>query len=122
MAAEVEETRGAIPQSLTPITLSPYSSGLRDKFAKFKTGPVQSPARQVTGGMDANESSPPTVAIPIIDISSLTGPNPAFKASTVDEISRACREIGFMVITNHGVPDEVVRDMWDVTAEFFDLG
>ena len=72
--------------------------------------------------MDANESSPPTVAIPIIDISSLTGPNPAFKASTVDEISRACREIGFMVITNHGVPDEVVRDMWDVTAEFFDLG
>ena len=40
---------------------------------------------------------------------------------TVSKIKKACEEIGFMVITSHGVPEAVVSDAWKSVGEFFDL-
>jgi len=59
--------------------------------------------------------------IPIIDISPLRGSDPVKKLETVSKIKSACEEIGFMVVTNHGVKKDVVENAWETVAEFFDL-
>ena len=50
--------------------------------------------------------------VPVVDLES---------AAAVDEIARACERIGFLVVTGHGVPDELVGRMRDVSRAFFDL-
>lgn len=37
------------------------------------------------------------------------------------EMDRACREIGFFAIIDHGVPETVISDAWDAATAFFDL-
>jgi isopenicillin N synthase-like dioxygenase len=64
------------------------------------------------------ESAP---AIPIIDIASLLGDNREEKIATAMLIGKACRDIGFFVIINHGVDPQVAENVWNATAEFFDL-
>jgi hypothetical protein len=60
-------------------------------------------------------------AIPIIDISSLRGDDREEKVATAMKIGKACREIGFFVIINHGVDPLVAANLWNATSEFFDL-
>ena len=62
-----------------------------------------------------------TTMIPVIDISSLHGGNREEKMDTAMQIGKACKEIGFFVIVNHGVESKVIDDVWNATAEFFDL-
>eukprot|EP00927_Polykrikos_kofoidii_P036161 TRINITY_DN3055_c0_g1_i1.p1 TRINITY_DN3055_c0_g1~~TRINITY_DN3055_c0_g1_i1.p1 ORF type:complete len:349 (+),score=73.67 TRINITY_DN3055_c0_g1_i1:64-1110(+) len=60
-------------------------------------------------------------AVPIIDIGALTGEDDKAKEEVIEKISGACEEIGFFVITNHGVPKDVIDAAWNETLEFFDL-
>ena len=50
--------------------------------------------------------------VPIIDLGSNGAPG---------LIDRACREVGFFVVTGHGVPMPVVAAAWDAARRFFDL-
>ena len=51
-----------------------------------------------------------TSGVPVVDLAGDDAPR------AVDE---ALRHIGFMVVTGHGVPDEVVEAGWDAAVEFF---
>lgn len=53
-----------------------------------------------------------------IDISPIAsgGKDPA----TVDLIERACRDIGFMYIQGHGIPDELITRVRRAVADYFD--
>lgn len=51
---------------------------------------------------------------PIID---LAGP----RSQVSDLIQRACKEFGFFMVINHGVPDDVIAQMEAVGSEFFSL-
>jgi isopenicillin N synthase-like dioxygenase len=60
-------------------------------------------------------------AVPVIDIGPyFTGAQEA-KRSVALQIDQACREIGFLVIAGHGVPDALVADMGAATRALFDL-
>lgn len=39
-------------------------------------------------------------------------------AETVDEI---CRQTGFLVVENHGIPQPIIENAWSATRTFFDL-
>ena len=61
--------------------------------------------------------------IPIIDISSLT--NNQFseevnKTETIKQIKHACQNIGFFMIKNHGISNDIIDNIWSSSAEFFD--
>jgi isopenicillin N synthase-like dioxygenase len=60
-------------------------------------------------------------AVPIIDLAPARSGDQLQKELVALEIDRACREIGFLVITGHGVPQPVIDDINDVTRRFFDL-
>ena len=58
-------------------------------------------------------------SIPLIDLQHfLDGTN---KTLVVEQVSRACQEIGFFAVTNHGVDPEVVDTMLLTSRAFFDL-
>ena len=59
--------------------------------------------------------------VPIIDISALSGDDAAGRRSVAQEIGRACEKIGFFVVVNHGIPQEVVDNAWNKTLAFFDM-
>mmetsp|Transcript_16235 Transcript_16235/g.37405 ORF Transcript_16235/g.37405 Transcript_16235/m.37405 type:complete len:347 (-) Transcript_16235:66-1106(-) len=59
--------------------------------------------------------------VPIIDVGALNGSDHAAKLAVAKQIGKACEEIGFFVIVNHGVPKEVIDKAWERTTAFFDL-
>ena len=59
-------------------------------------------------------------AVPIIDIGELAGEIHSDLAS-VQEIADACRKWGFFQVVNHGIPSDVVEDVWGQMRAFFVL-
>ena len=51
--------------------------------------------------------------IPVIDIADVTSP------ATIDAIDMACRDIGFMIVTDHGISPDSIDAIRDVTVRYF---
>ncbi|XP_028778356.1 protein DMR6-LIKE OXYGENASE 2-like [Neltuma alba] len=58
------------------------------------------------------------IQLPIIDFGELLGPN---RPQVLHSLSHACEHYGFFQLVNHGIPDDVLRRMMDVSWRFFDL-
>ncbi|MEO9329536.1 isopenicillin N synthase family dioxygenase [Gordonia aurantiaca] len=59
--------------------------------------------------------------VPLIDISALRGDDDEAKNEVGRQFDHAGREIGFMQITNHGVPEKIIEAMYRTSDEFFAL-
>ena len=57
--------------------------------------------------------------IPVIDISLLSSQNREDWAPVIKEIDHACREIGFLAITGHGISQQQIDSMFDLSERFF---
>jgi isopenicillin N synthase-like dioxygenase len=69
--------------------------------------------------MDGSSGS---AGLAVIDISPLVrAGSAAAKASVAEQIQAACRDRGFFYVTGHGVPDGLLGELADASAEFFAL-
>lgn len=59
------------------------------------------------------------MAVPVIDIGEAG--RPAQGAAIAKAVGEACRDIGFLVITGHGVPTTLIDQVADCSRRFFDL-
>ncbi len=59
--------------------------------------------------------------IPVIDVSSLLTSPPESWGSTVSELGKAAREVGFLYVSGHGVPQSHFDGLLSATKQFFDL-
>jgi isopenicillin N synthase-like dioxygenase len=59
--------------------------------------------------------------VPVIDISPYRGADAAARHALAAEVDRTCREIGFMVISGHGVDPALIAAVESVSRAFFDL-
>jgi isopenicillin N synthase-like dioxygenase len=66
---------------------------------------------------------PPAAArdIPVIDLAASFGGDPTAFDAAAQAIHRACREMGFFYVANHGVPQPLVDDTFAWSKRFFDL-
>jgi len=55
----------------------------------------------------------------VIDLSGFASNDPAAVRRIAGEIGRACRDVGFFYICNHGVPDALLSDMFRCSQTFF---
>lgn len=58
--------------------------------------------------------------IPVVDLSDLDGPAAA-RSVLADRVCRVCHEVGFMVVSGHGVDRGIVADVFDLMDRFFAL-
>jgi isopenicillin N synthase-like dioxygenase len=63
----------------------------------------------------------PLSAIPVIDISPFKAGDAAARKDVADRVAQACTDIGFLIITGHGVPASVIKAMADTSRAFFAL-
>lgn len=59
--------------------------------------------------------------IPTIDLGAFSEAADIDKARIAEEVDEICQAIGFLVVENHGVADEVIEEAWLAARTFFDL-
>ena len=59
--------------------------------------------------------------VPVIDLTGWDGGHVDTRRAIAESVDRACREVGFMQIVGHGVPDEAVDGLAGAIDEFFGL-
>ena len=58
-------------------------------------------------------------AIPVIDIAPLVNGSPEQARATAKAWGDACRNVGFFYISGHGVPEDLIKRVFDTSAAFF---
>ena len=61
------------------------------------------------------------MAIPSVDLANFLSGDPVRKAAFVQQLGKAYEEVGFVAVKNHGVPDELIADLYKYVQEFFSL-
>ena len=59
--------------------------------------------------------------IPVFDLRRFESTDPTESAGAARELDAICREIGFLVIRDHGVDEALQRALYDAARSFFDL-
>ncbi len=59
--------------------------------------------------------------IPVVDLSDFTGGDPKKKEAFVQQLGKAYEEVGFVAVKNHGIPDDLIADLYQYVQEFFSL-
>jgi isopenicillin N synthase-like dioxygenase len=62
-----------------------------------------------------------SVPFPVFDLSRFEQSAGSERASLGAEVDRICRQTGFLAISGHGVPQEVIDRAWNAARDFFDL-
>lgn len=62
-----------------------------------------------------------TIAIPTVDLSPYLAGTEEGKRAVAEAVDAACRSVGFLIVTGHGVDPNLTQAMRDVSFEFFDL-
>ena len=61
------------------------------------------------------------MTIPSVDLSDFLSSDANLKSSFVTQLGNAYEEVGFVAVKNHGVPDELIEDLYKYVQEFFSL-
>lgn len=57
--------------------------------------------------------------VPTIDLAPYFEGTAEGKRKVAKEVDRACKDIGFLVITNHGIPRQLIERVYNLSREFF---
>lgn len=71
--------------------------------------------------MSKAQSVDGVLEVPVVDISAFHTGDAAARAAVVAQVDRAAREVGFMQIVGHGIPDAVRAGLEAAVDEFFAL-
>ncbi|KAL4302970.1 hypothetical protein GQ457_10G019690 [Hibiscus cannabinus] len=60
-------------------------------------------------------------SIPVLDFSLLTSTDPHERSKAILELAKACQDWGFFIVTNHEVPESMMKGITAACREFFEL-
>ena len=61
------------------------------------------------------------MTIPVVDLSDFLSGDENRKQKFVQELGKAYEEVGFVAVKNHGIPDELIADLYNYVQKFFAL-
>jgi isopenicillin N synthase-like dioxygenase len=61
------------------------------------------------------------MTIPVVDLADFVNGNPEQKAGFVQKLGRAYEDVGFVAVKNHGIPAELITDLYKYVQQFFSL-
>ena len=59
--------------------------------------------------------------IPVVDLAEFTSGDAASKQNFVKQLGKAYEEVGFVAVKNHGIPDDLIADLYKYVQKFFSL-
>ena len=59
--------------------------------------------------------------IPVVDLSHFTQGNESQRREFVYDLGRAYEDVGFVAVKNHGIPDELIEELYAQVKSFFSL-
>jgi len=62
-----------------------------------------------------------THSIPVVDLAAFTSGDAKSKAEFVQALGKAYEEVGFVAVKNHGIPDDLIADLYKYVQKFFSL-
>ncbi len=61
------------------------------------------------------------MSIPVVDLSEFSSDSAESKINFVEKLGKAYQEVGFVAVKNHGIPNEVINQLYNCVKEFFFL-
>jgi isopenicillin N synthase-like dioxygenase len=61
------------------------------------------------------------MAIPVVNLADFLSGDPQLKQAFVNQLGKAYEEVGFVAVKNHGIPDELIGDLYKYVQQFFSL-
>ncbi len=58
--------------------------------------------------------------VPVVDLRAFTSGSPTQREQIAAHVDAGCREAGFLIVRNHGVPPAVTTGAWQAARSFFD--
>ena len=61
------------------------------------------------------------MSIPVVDLLDFLSGNPEKKSSFVQNLGKAYEQVGFVAVTNHGINEALIADLYNYVQQFFSL-
>ena len=61
------------------------------------------------------------MGIPVVDLADFLAGDPQRKQAFVQQLGKAYEEVGFVAVKNHGIPEELIADLYKYVQQFFSL-
>src|ERR1044072_2444015 len=61
------------------------------------------------------------MAIPVVNLADFLSGDPQLKQAFVNQLGKAYEDVGFVAVKNHGIPDELIADLYKYVQTFFAL-
>jgi len=106
-SSEESSPRGTPPTGNSPRSISPR----------------RNPTAAVLPSLQLAHAAPdqPFTQIPVVDFGEFLHGSSSQQREVAAQIGDACRNVGFMYLVNHGVPQSLINDVFAVSKQFFDL-
>ncbi|MEO5997636.1 MAG: 2-oxoglutarate and iron-dependent oxygenase domain-containing protein [Chitinophagaceae bacterium] len=61
------------------------------------------------------------MSIPVVDLSDFLSGDPVKKKAFVNQLGKAYEDVGFVAVKNHGIPADLIADLYKFVQQFFSL-
>ena len=61
------------------------------------------------------------MSIPVVDLADFLSGDPQKKRAFVQQLGKAYEDVGFVAVKNHGIPDELIGDLYKYVQQFFSM-
>ena len=61
------------------------------------------------------------MGIPVVDLSDFLSGDPKRKQAFVQQLGKAYEDVGFVAVKNHGIPDDLIADLYKYVQQFFSM-
>jgi isopenicillin N synthase-like dioxygenase len=61
------------------------------------------------------------MAIPVVNLADFLSGDPQLKQAFVNQLGKAYEDVGFVAVKNHGIPDDLIADLYKYVQQFFAL-
>lgn len=61
------------------------------------------------------------MGIPVVDLADFLSGDPKKRNSFVQQLGKAYEDVGFVAVKNHGIPDDLIADLYKYVQQFFSM-